>query len=85
MVPIARQETIGERLKRLREDAGLSQRELSDGLDRVSFAFISRIEAGERRPSERTMRQLAGRLGATALYLETGSDSGRCPHCGRTA
>ena len=77
--------SIGERLKRLREDAGLSQRELSDGLDRVSFAFISRIEAGERRPSERTMRQLAGRLGVTALYLETGSDSGRCPHCGRTA
>ena len=26
---------------------------------------------------------LAKRLGVTALYLETGSDTVRCPHCGR--
>ena len=73
-------------MKRLREGAGLSQSELADGLDRVTFAYISRIEHDTRTPSLRAMRQLATRLGVTALYLvETGSDRGTCPHCSRTA
>ena len=78
-------ETVGARVRRLREGAGLSQRELADGLDRVTFAYVSRIEHDTRTPSLRAMRQLATRLGVTALYLETGSDRGTCPHCGRTA
>jgi transcriptional regulator with XRE-family HTH domain len=75
-------ETVGRRLKRLREERGLSQRELSE--PGVSYAYISRIEAGARRPSLTALRKLATRLGVTALYLETGSDDGVCPHCGRT-
>ena len=39
-------ETIGERLKRLRLERDLSQRELA--APGVSYAYISRIEAGER-------------------------------------
>ena len=39
-------ETIGERLKRLRLDRGFSQRELA--APGVSYAYISRIEAGTR-------------------------------------
>jgi transcriptional regulator with XRE-family HTH domain len=80
-----KRETMGQRIKRLREEKGLSQRELADGLDRVSYAFISRIESDTRNASNRTIRQLAKRLGVSPLYIETGSDSGRCPHCGRTA
>ena len=65
-------ETIGERLKRLRLDRGLSQRELA--APGVSYAYISRIEAGTRQPSVKALRRLAAKLGVTADYLETGSD-----------
>jgi hypothetical protein len=39
-------ESIGERIKRLRLGQGMSQGELTDGLPRVSYAFVSRIESG---------------------------------------
>ena len=64
-------ETIGQRLKRLRLDRGLSQRELA--APGVSYAYISRIEAGTRQPSVKALRRLATKLGVTADYLETGS------------
>jgi transcriptional regulator with XRE-family HTH domain len=65
-------ETIGERLKRLRLERGLSQRELA--APGVSYAYISRIEAGTRQPSVKALRRLAAKLGVSADYLETGSD-----------
>jgi transcriptional regulator with XRE-family HTH domain len=65
-------ETIGERLKRLRLDRGFSQRELA--APGVSYAYISRIEAGTRTPSVKALRRLAAKLGVSADYLETGSD-----------
>lgn len=71
---------IGTRLRRLRVERGLSQRDLAS--PGVSYAYISRIEAGTRQPSLTALRKLAAKLGVTALYLETGHD-GRCPHCGR--
>jgi transcriptional regulator with XRE-family HTH domain len=64
-------ETIGQRLKRLRLERGLSQRELA--APGVSYAYISRIEAGTRQPSVKALRRLATNLGVTADYLETGS------------
>ena len=64
-------ETIGERLRRLRRERGLSQRDLS--APGTSYAYISRIEAGARRPSVKALRMLAQKLGVTAQYLETGS------------
>jgi transcriptional regulator with XRE-family HTH domain len=79
----AKRESIGQRVKRLRLERGLSQRGLAE--PGISFAYISRIEAGNRQVSEKVMRALAKRLGVTALYLETGSDSVCCPHCGRDA
>jgi tetratricopeptide (TPR) repeat protein len=65
-------ETIGERLKRLRLERGLSQRELA--APGVSYAYISRIEAGTRQPSVKALRRLAAKLNVSADYLETGSD-----------
>jgi len=70
--PPAAGETIGERLKRLRQERGLSQRELA--APGVSYAYISRIEAGSRQPSVKALRRLAAKLGVSADYLETGSD-----------
>src|SRR5712691_13476444 len=65
-------ETIGQRLRRLRLERRLSQRELSG--PGVSYAYISRIEAGARRPSVKALRMLARKLGVSADYLETGSE-----------
>jgi tetratricopeptide (TPR) repeat protein len=65
-------ETIGQRLRRLRVERNLSQRELS--APGVSYAYISRIEAGARRPSVKALRLLARKLGVSAEYLETGSE-----------
>jgi len=65
-------ETIGQRLRRLRLDRGLSQRELS--APGVSYAYISRIEAGARRPSVKALRLLARKLKVSPEYLERGSD-----------
>src|SRR3989441_10700693 len=65
-------ETVGERLRRLRSAKGLSQRELAS--PGVSYAYISRIEAGTRQPSVKALRMLAKKLGVSPDYLETGSD-----------
>ena len=67
-----RPETVGERLRRLRLERGLSQRDLA--APGVSYAYISRIEADARRPSVKALRKLATTLGVTAGYLETGSE-----------
>jgi transcriptional regulator with XRE-family HTH domain len=65
-------ETVGQRLRRLRHERGLSQRELAS--PGVSYAYISRIEAGARRPSVKALRRLAPKLGVSVEYLETGRD-----------
>jgi len=70
----ASEESIGQRLKRLRLERHLSQRELAS--PGVSYAYISRIEAGTRQPSVKALRRLATKLGVTAEYLETGSEIG---------
>jgi transcriptional regulator with XRE-family HTH domain len=49
----------------------------------VSYAYISRIEAGTRTPSAKALQVLAANLGISALYLATGHQDGRCPFCGR--
>jgi tetratricopeptide (TPR) repeat protein len=65
-------ESIGERLRRLRRERGMSQRELAS--PGVSYAYISRIEGGARRPSVKALRMLARKLGVSADYLETGCE-----------
>jgi transcriptional regulator with XRE-family HTH domain len=67
-----RAEPIGSRLKRLRLERGLSQRDLSS--PGVSYAYISRIEAGARTPSVKALRMLAKKLAVSVEYLETGRD-----------
>ena len=78
-------ETPGLRVRRLRQQLGLSQRELAAGLDRCTYAYLSRIEAGTRTPSAHVLEQLASRLGTTALFLATGRTDGVCPFCRRAA
>jgi transcriptional regulator with XRE-family HTH domain len=65
-------EGVGARLKRLRLEQGLSQRDLSS--PGVSYAYISRIEAGARTPSVKALRKLAEKLAVSVEYLETGRE-----------
>jgi transcriptional regulator with XRE-family HTH domain len=59
-------------VRRLRLARGLSQRQLAS--HGVSYAYISRIESGQRTPSVRAIRVLARRLGVSPEYLENGVD-----------
>jgi transcriptional regulator with XRE-family HTH domain len=63
---------VGARLKRLRVEAGLSQRDIAGR--GVSFTYVSRIESGQRQPSIKALRVLAQRLGVSAEFLETGNE-----------
>ena len=65
-------ETIGERLLRVRRERRLTQRDIATA--GVTAQYISRVERGERTPSVKALRELAGSLGVTAHYLETGED-----------
>jgi transcriptional regulator with XRE-family HTH domain len=76
-------ETTGQRIRRLRRERGLSQRDLAS--PGVGYAYISRIETGTRTPSAKALQSLAEKLGRTALYLATGHDDGVCPFCGHSA
>jgi len=62
---------VGQRIRRLRLDRGMSQRELAE--PGVSYAYLSRIEAGQRAPSLKALRIVARKLGVTVEHLETGS------------
>ncbi|WP_221358255.1 helix-turn-helix domain-containing protein [Streptomyces beigongshangae] len=65
---------FGRRLKRLRLERGMSQAGLvGEGL---STGYLSRLESGERRPTERAVTYLAQRLGVDASML-TGPSDGR--------
>jgi transcriptional regulator with XRE-family HTH domain len=63
-------ETVGDRIRRRRLELGLSQRQLSS--PGVSYAYVSRIEGNDRRPSMKALRKLAPMLGVSVYWLETG-------------
>lgn len=71
-----RKETVGARLRRLRGEKGLSQRDVAVKCERVTYAYISRIEAGARTPSVRAIREMAAAIGVTAHFLEHGFEDG---------
>lgn len=73
---------LGKRLKKLRLEKGLSQRQLE--VPGVSYAYISRIEAGTRNPSIKALIKLADKLEVNPFYLYTGHHIGDCPLCQTT-
>lgn len=74
--------TLGDRVRKRREQTGMTQRKLAKQAD-VTYAYISRIESGDRTPSWRAAARIAEALGTTGLFLWTGDESTRCPFCGR--
>ena len=71
-----KEETPGQRIRRLREAAGLSPDELAEktGPDGPSAYTIARIEAGRVRPFGPFLSAIAQALGVTEDYIL----SGRC-------
>ena len=63
------------RIVRVRHRQGLSQRQVA-AIAGLSPTHISRIESGERNPSEATVRAIAKALGTTEHYLLTGDSRG---------
>lgn len=59
-------------MRRLRMHKGLPQSALTG--PKVSAAYISRIEAGQRMPSVRALRVVAQALDVTPEFLETGHE-----------
>lgn len=66
-------EPLGERVRRLRVVAGLTQTQLASG--RFSKEYVSQIELGKTRPTHETMVWLAERLGVDVEYLATGTSA----------
>ena len=59
---------LGHRLKRLREEKGISQLELAKLLD-ISNVMLSRYEKNKRSPDYKTLCKLADFYGVTTDYL----------------
>jgi tetratricopeptide (TPR) repeat protein len=66
-------EQFGKRLRELRVSLGLTQAAVAG--DDVTIGYISRIEAGQRRPDPRLVELFAERLQSTPDYLVTGVPS----------
>jgi transcriptional regulator with XRE-family HTH domain len=64
-------EVDGARLRRLRRERALSQRELSR-MTGIAFDTISRLETGKQQAQPRTIRRLAEALGVEPKELMKG-------------
>ncbi len=71
---------VGRRLRKAREAAGVTQRDLS--FEGCTAAYISRIEAGARVPSLQILHEFARRLGVRPEYLATGESDPDGPELG---
>jgi transcriptional regulator with XRE-family HTH domain len=63
-------ETLGQRIRRVRQERGMSLARVS-GAD-FSRAFLNQVELGRSQPSTRVLRVIAGRLGTEVDYLLEG-------------
>lgn len=71
---MARSETLGQRIRRVRQERGMSLARVS-GED-FSRAFLNQVELGKSQPSTRVLRVIAGRLGTRVDYLLDGGQPG---------
>jgi transcriptional regulator with XRE-family HTH domain len=68
-------EVDGPRLRCLRRERALSQRDLTR-MTGIAFDTISRLETGKQRAQPRTIRKLADALGVEPRDLMKGENSG---------
>ena len=72
--PIEETETLGQRIRRIRQDRGMSLAKVVR--DDFSRAFLNQVEMGKTRPSIRLLRVIAERLGTEVEYLLEGHEAG---------
>ena len=63
--------TLGERIKEVRTNKGLTQEQFSGKIG-LSRNYVARIEIGERLPSDRTIKDICREFGVDELWLRTG-------------
>ena len=68
--------TLGERIKALRHERGLQQRQLAEKAD-LTPSMVSQIESGRLTPSLHTVGKLAAALGVPIATLFDGQPDGR--------
>jgi transcriptional regulator with XRE-family HTH domain len=73
-LPEAPQESLGQRIRRIRGQRGMSLAKV--GGNDFTRAFLSQIELGKARPSLRVLRVIAERLGTEVEYLLEGRQAG---------
>lgn len=61
--------TLGQKIKDLRLQVGLSLKDLGEKIGGKSAAFLSDIELGNRFPSDEVLEHIAGALGTTLADL----------------
>lgn len=67
---MAADETLGDRIRKLRQQKGLSLAKVAQA--DFSRAFLNQVELGKSQPSTRVLRVIASRLGARVDYLLDG-------------
>jgi tetratricopeptide (TPR) repeat protein len=67
---VEKKQELGDRIRRLRLERGLSQRDLAEPL--LTPSYVSLIEAGKRFPSSDALDHIAARLSVDATELRTG-------------
>src|SRR5437667_12752757 len=72
--PIEEGETLGQRIRRIRNDHGRSLAKVVR--DDFSRAFLNQVEMDKTRPSIRLLRVIAERLGTEVEYLLEGHEAG---------
>ncbi len=65
---------LGERVRDLRIERGLSQQELADAAE-ITQAGLHRIESGQTNPQLDSLQRIAAALGTSVRYLVTGAPS----------
>ena len=66
-----REESLGDRVRKLRRERGMSLAKVAGG--DFSRAFLNQVELNKSRPSVRVLRVIADRLGAPVDYLLDGT------------
>jgi transcriptional regulator with XRE-family HTH domain len=67
-------ESIGDRIKRIREKKGLKQQYVNSKMNMTSHSTLSTWETGKVKPDAEKLVELAEILGVSAQYLLTGKE-----------
>lgn len=69
---------MNERIKQVREEAGLSQRAFGARIG-IGGSSVAMLESGKNNPSEQTIRAICSEFEVTRLWLETGKGEKKYP------